>query len=107
MTRHILRPAIVAAAALAITGCTSTGSHGYAGLSYGYARPYAYYGWYRDYYYPGAGYYIYDRHGTRYRWNDDQRHYWESRRGSGHRVENWSGYRHDRDRDDHDRRDRR
>jgi hypothetical protein len=100
MKAPYLRPALVAVAALAVTGCTSNGynhRYGYAGLSYGYASPY--YGWYDDYYYPGSGYYVYERSGARHRWNDSQRHYWESRGGNRDRHDNWSGYHRDRDHD--------
>ncbi len=44
---------------------------------YGYTPQY---GWYNNYFYPGTGYYIYDRRGSRYGWNDDQRRYWERNR---------------------------
>lgn len=70
--------------------------YGYAG--YGYGNPW--YGWYGDYYYPGIGFYVYDSYGRRHRWSDDQRRYWESRRGDRHgrnwndrRWERWEGYR--------------
>jgi hypothetical protein len=104
------RLALIAGAAIAVAGCASTGGRygdGYRGVSYGYSTPY--YGWYDNYYYPGTGYYVYERSGARHRWNDSQRHYWETHRGSGHRRDNWSGYggRHhdgDNDRDDHRRR---
>lgn len=66
------------------------GAYGY-GSSYGYGSPY--YGWYDDFYYPGTGYYVYNRSGSRYRWSDAQRRYWEQRRGDGRRRDNWSGYR--------------
>jgi hypothetical protein len=104
MTTPYLRPALMAAAALAVTGCAGNGynhRYGYAGLSYGYASPY--YGWYDDYYYPGTGYYVYERSGARHRWNDSQRHYWESR-GNHNRHDNWSGYHRGGDHDgNHDR----
>ena len=93
MKTAILRLALIGGAALAVTGCTSTGygHYGYAGLSYGYASPY--YGWYDDYYYPGTGYYVYERSGARHRWTDSQRRYWQSHRGGHDRRENWTGYR--------------
>lgn len=79
-----------------------------AGYGYGNAYRYSpYYGWYDRYYYPGRGYYVYDRYGDRHRWNERQRRYWEDRRrewrqhNRGDYRENWSGYRRD------DRRDRR
>jgi hypothetical protein len=69
-------------------------SYGSYYTPYGYATPY--YGWYNNYYYPGVGVYIYDRSGSRYRWNDTYRNYWESRRGTDYRArENWDGYRRD------------
>jgi hypothetical protein len=98
MTIPYLRPALVAAAALGLTGCAGNGynhHYGYAGLSYGYASPY--YGWYDDYYYPGTGYYVYERSGARHRWNDSQRHYWETHRGNHGGSANWSGYHRDHD----------
>jgi hypothetical protein len=73
----------------ALGGCAYDDGYGYGGVSMGYGGgygpydPYGYYGyggWYDGYYYPGTGYYIYDRGGKRYRWNDRQRAYWERRR---------------------------
>jgi hypothetical protein len=49
------------------------GGYGYPASGYGYA-PYS--GWYNDFYYPGTGYYVYDRDHHRHRWTDDQRRYW-------------------------------
>ena len=81
---------------------------GYGG--YGYNPYYGYggygydpFGWYDDYYYPGVGFYVYDRHHHRHNWTDQQRRYWEDRRGqwqSHHgtavgasaTTENWSGW---------------
>jgi hypothetical protein len=65
--------------------------YGYGG--YGYGSPY--FGWYDNFYYPGVGYYVYNRSGNRYRWTDAQRRYWESRRPRTNVVvrENWTGYR--------------
>lgn len=98
MKMPFLRPAIIAAAALAVTGCAGGyyGRHTYAGASIGYASPH--YGWYNDYYYPGAGYYVYERSGARLRWNGGQRRYWQARRPRGRVVENWSGYGRERPR---------
>ena len=65
----------------------------YYGYGYGY-RP-SYYGWNNGWYYPGSGYYVYDRDGRRQRWTEQQKGFWESR-GPGVTVvtkENWSGYR--------------
>lgn len=78
----------------------------YDGYGGGYYQPGSYGGWYNDYYYPGSGYYVYDRGGHRHRWNSGQRSYWEGRRsewrgrenaGRGNRPENgrregwWNG----------------
>jgi hypothetical protein len=63
------------------------------GGGYGY-QPSNFGGWYSDYYYPGSGYYVYDRGGKRYRWNDGQRRYWEGRRaerGNDGRGNQWRG----------------
>src|SRR3546814_1750331 len=43
-------------------------------------RPGYYGGWYDGYYYPGSGYYVYNRSGHRQRWSEGQRRYWEGRR---------------------------
>ena len=81
MTSSILRLALVGGAALTVAGCASDGYHGYgyAGASYGYSGPG--YGWYEDYYYPGTGFYVYERSGKRHRWSDSQRLHWQSRHG--------------------------
>lgn len=87
------------ASTVVLGGCATDG-YGYGGMSMGsgyygggpyydpYYGPAGYYGggyggWYNDYYYPGRGYYVYDRRGSRHRWSDSQRAYWERRR------ENW------------------
>ena len=62
--------------------------HGYAGYGYGAGYPgygYGYgfdpfWGWNDDFYYPGTGYYVYDRYRRPFRWTDAQRRYWELRR---------------------------
>lgn len=101
------------ASSLMLAGCYDDG-YGYSGVSVGYGSggyygydDYAYgapgyYGWYDNFYYPGSGYYIYDRGGKRHRWNDRQRRYWEGRREAwrGHRggdgqARNWPGRRDD------------
>ena len=81
MTSSILRLALVGGAALIVAGCASDGYHGYgyAGASYGYSG--SGYGWYEDYYYPGTGFYVYERSGKRHRWSDSQRRHWQSRHG--------------------------
>jgi len=98
MAFTILRPTLGVAAVLALGGCSSHGDrygHGYGRVGYGNYYG-SYYGWYGDRYYPGVGYYVYDRRGSRHRWNDRQRRYWEARRDRYHHREwreNWSGYR--------------
>ena len=99
MKKSLLGGAVIAAAALALGGCANNGlGYGYGRASYGYSYPArSYYGWYGSYYYPGTGYYLYDRYGTRHRWNDRERDYWQRRDGGrGHHHENWSGYHRDR-----------
>ena len=75
------------AAGLSLSACATDG-YGSGGVSVGYSDwdPYyggfsgdPYWGWYGDYYYPGTGYYVYDRHNRRHRWNDAQRGYWQGR----------------------------
>jgi hypothetical protein len=103
MSARILYPALALAAALGLAACSSSdyGRHGYGytrvGVGVGYASPY--YGWYDGFYYPGTGYYVYDRHGSRHRWRDNDRRHWEGRRHDGDRRDNWSGYHHRRDGD--------
>ncbi|HAF42675.1 MAG TPA: peptidase [Sphingobium sp.] len=96
------------AGALALGGCAYDDGYGYGGVSVGsgyygggYYDPYyspgyypGGYGWYDGFYYPGNGYYVYDRGGRRHRWNDGQRRYWEGRRAE-RRDDRWQG----RDRD--------
>ncbi len=99
--------AISLAGAVALGGCAydrgyyggvNVGSGYYGGGYYDDFYGPAYYGpgsfgpgfgWYGDYYYPGSGFYVYDRGGRRHRWNNDQRRYWESRRGE--RGDHWRG----------------
>jgi hypothetical protein len=58
------------------------------GYGYGYGSGYApYWGWNDGFYYPGTGYYVYDRYRRPYRWTDAQRRYWEARRA---RIQNGS-----------------
>ncbi|WP_235912973.1 hypothetical protein [Croceibacterium salegens] len=107
MLRHLIRPAILIAATATLGACTSYGGYGRSYASVGYSSGgyypytsryprYGYYGWYGDFYYPGTGYYVYDRHGRKHRWDDRQRRYWESRRGDHHDGRaHWDGYRRD------------
>ena len=54
--------------------------YGYPYGGYGYGGYYDPFGWYGDFYYPGTGIYVYDRHHNRHEWNDNQRRYWTDRR---------------------------
>jgi hypothetical protein len=96
MKKRICAALIAASAAFGLSGCVTDDGYGYGGVSLGYGGGYyagdPYWGWYDDFYYPGTGYYIYDRGGGRHRWSDSQRRYWESRRGSRAGRENWSGF---------------
>ena len=81
------------AAGLGTTACTD--GYGSGGVSVGYNSgdwdPYyggfsadPYWGWNGDFYYPGTGYYVYDRQNRRHRWNDSQRGYWQGRTQAWH-----------------------
>ena len=91
---RILTSSLLAASALAgaalIGGCSDRG-YGYGGVEVGYNASYGdpYWGWYGDYYYPGTGIYVYDRHRRRTSWNDSQRAYWEGRRSNWHGDRTW------------------
>jgi hypothetical protein len=73
---------------------------GYSPYGYGYGYGAPYYGWYDGFYYPGTGYYVYDRYRKPYRWSDTQRRYWESRRERYNRgdsstnriLQNWADF---------------
>ena len=59
----------------------------------GFGSPY--YGWYGGYYYPGSGYYVYDRYRHPHRWNGSQQRYWQNRGGQwrgSNRGEEWRGF---------------
>lgn len=85
------------------------GGYGYgSGYGYGYASP-SYFGWYNNFYYPGTGYYVYDRYRRPYRMNQRQSRYWNERRRTfyganrGDRRElrdNWREFRQERRVDD-------
>ncbi|MDB5693328.1 MAG: hypothetical protein JWO81_2391 [Alphaproteobacteria bacterium] len=71
---------------------------GYGGYGGYYGDPW--YGWYGDYYYPGSGFFVFDRFGRSHRWSDNDRRYWEGRRGNlqnrnwnDPRWQRWDGYR--------------
>ena len=63
------------------SGYGAYGGYGYPGYGGGYGgygyEPY--WGWYDGFYYPGTGYYVYDRYRNPYPW-DRYRDYWEPRR---------------------------
>lgn len=111
--RHRFLMAIGLAGTIALGGCYDDGYYGgvSVGSGYyggGYYDPYyspgyypGGYGWYDGFYYPGNGYYVYDRGGRRHRWNDGQRRYWEGRRGPQGQDGRWNG--RDRDRPDRNR----
>ena len=91
--------AIVLAASAGLAGCAygpyggvsvgagygnyGYGSYGYdpyySGYGYGYGDPFSYYGWNNGYYYPGSGWYVYDRHRHRYPMTDAQKQFWRDR----------------------------
>ena len=87
-------------------GSDPYGGYGYGGYPYGgYGFPF---GWYDNYYYPGSGIYVYDRHHHRHQWTDAQRQYWRDKFARYHSgsattttstnvrpvtpQENWSGF---------------
>jgi hypothetical protein len=72
--------------------------YGY-GSPYGYGYGMPYYGWNDGYYYPGTGYYVYDRNRTPHSLTDAQRRFWQQRRaaatakgGTARIVENWADF---------------
>ena len=89
-------------------GYRSVGYGGYGGYGgfgsygYGYGSPF---GWYDGFYYPGTGYYVYDRYRRPHVWSDRQRQYWvrlKPRSTSGSATTtaavspNWTGFTRDR-----------
>ena len=117
------RGALVALAASAgLAACTSYGPYGgssvgvgvsygspYGGYGYGspygygygspYYASYPYYGWYDGFYYPGAGYWLYDPWGRRYPITKRHSDYWSNvlkkfreARGTTELKENFSGF---------------
>lgn len=82
--------------------------YGYSryGSGYGYSP---YFGWHDGYYYPGTGYYVYDRYRRPYRWSGTQERYWRDRQrtyseatkqGVREMLANWQDFRNDRRKDD-------
>jgi len=95
----LLKILVPVAALAGLGGCMDKGyGYGYGDIGYSAAWGDPYYGWYGDYYYPGTGIYVYDANRRRHSWNDDQRRYWEGRRGSWHGPNgsmrtNWRSFR--------------
>lgn len=123
MSSRLRNVLLIALGAAGLAACNE--GYGYGGVEVGYGAaypaygpencdpwwgdcydPYAYgaygdpwWGWWDDFYYPGFGVYVFDRHGHRHHWNDGQRHHWEARRGAfpnrnwnDPRWQNWSGF---------------
>ena len=80
---------------------------GYYGSPWGYGMGYGgfpYFGWYNGFYYPGTGYYVYDRNRRPRIWTEGERNFWAERlkelerRSGGSTVStttvqpNWSGF---------------
>ncbi|MBN8838978.1 MAG: hypothetical protein J0I25_02095 [Sphingomonadales bacterium] len=80
--KRIVLLSFIVTAGIATTACANRSGYGGASLGYGtgyYGGYSPYWGWYGDYYYPGTGIYVYDRHRRAHPWSDDQRHYWQGR----------------------------
>lgn len=115
MISNRLRAALfVLAASAATSACTNFGPYGgigvgvgsgyggygydpyYAGYGYGSGYGYNPYGWYNGFYYPGAGYWVYDPDRNRREMTPEERAYWrarfQSRFGNGAPKENWEGF---------------
>ena len=107
LIHRISAAGLAIALGLTAAACTEDG-YGYSGVSVGYSSggyyddydpyysygPRSYFGWYGDYYYPGTGYYVYDRYRRPHRWNNGQQRYWydRGREWRGDRRENWRGF---------------
>ena len=86
------------------SGYGGYGGYGYGSpYGYGYGSPYyasyPYYGWYDGFYYPGAGYWLYDPWGHRHPITKRQSDYWRNMlekfreaRGNVELKENFSGF---------------
>jgi hypothetical protein len=103
----ILATGLAGAATLALGGCYDDG-YGYGGVSVGagsvYGGGYGYdpyydgygyggypaYGWFDGFYYPGNGYYVYDRGGRRFQMRDRDRQHWQGGGRNG-QAGNWRG----------------
>ena len=110
---HLRTAAILLAAGVGLGGCATYSPFGYGNgvsVSYGdryydpyyrgygsrYGAGYAPYGWYDGFYYPGAGYYVYDQYRNPYYWNDYQRRYWTVRQKDPSVREVWTDFVRDR-----------
>ena len=106
---HLRTAAVLLAAGVGLGGCASYSPYGYGnGVSIGYgngyndpyyggygsryAAGYSPYGWYDGFYYPGAGYYVYDQYRNPYYWNDYQRRYWTVRQKDPSVREVWTDF---------------
>jgi hypothetical protein len=107
---HLRTAAVLLAAGVGLGGCATTYSpFGYGNgvsVSYGdryydpyyrgygsrYGAGYSPYGWYDGFYYPGAGYYVYDQYRNPYYWNDYQRRYWTVRQKDPSVREVWTDF---------------
>src|SRR5687767_10969769 len=102
--------ALTVAAAIGLSACTTPYGYGYSGVSVGYGSGYSpyygygygyprygysrlgygyspYWGWYDSFYYPGTGYYVYDRYRRPHRWSDSHRRYWTDRQRTFRRAD--------------------
>jgi hypothetical protein len=85
-SRRFRAATLALGATLGLAACSTYGDNGDGYRSAGYYRGgYAlsdggpFYGWYDNFYYPGSGYYLYDRGGRRHAMNHSQRQHWLNR----------------------------
>jgi hypothetical protein len=93
MISSVTKLALSAALLAGLGACADDHAGGYGPGYYGAQAPY--YGWYGDYYYPGNGYFVYDRYRVARRWTPVERDYWYGRRGGWHGGpfrDNWRGF---------------
>ena len=99
--------AFILVSGLSLSACATYGDYGYGYGRHGYGGYGSsisigigagdYYGWNRGYYYPGTGYYVYDRYRRPYRWDGYQQRYWTNRHNywrQNHRRGPRSNWRH-------------
>src|SRR5690348_2956195 len=94
------RPLLGIAGALTLAGCYDDGYYG-VGAGYGYYGDGYYgdyadwygpgYGWYDGFYYPGSGFFVFDREGRRHHMRDRDRDHWGNR-GGHWKGGNWQGH---------------